>query len=86
MKFQIGDNVRVKRLSELSAIYGYPHQGVYGMTLVMPDGFNFISAMESYCGKIKKVRKVFNFGYYLEETNGNYIFTDAMLDRVEVEE
>ena len=82
MKFKVGDKVRVKRIQELSALFGYPHQGACGMTIVMPDGFNFTSAMEPCCGKVMTIRRVFNFGYYLDGIDGNYIFTDAMLDRV----
>lgn len=82
MKFKVGDKVRVKKLSELSSLYGYPYQGVSGATIVMSDGFNFTSAMEPYCGKVMTIKKAFNFGYYLEGIDGNYIFTDAMLDRV----
>lgn len=83
MKFQAGDKVRVKTMQELAALYGKPFQGTYGATVFVPGGFNFTSNMEQYGGTIQTIEKVFaGGGYYLSGIDGNYIFSDAMLDRV----
>ncbi|MCX4384587.1 MAG: hypothetical protein OSJ39_02155 [Clostridia bacterium] len=81
--FQVGDKVRVKTMQKLAALYGRPIQGIYGATIVVPGGFNFTSNMEQYGGTIHTIEKVFaGGGYHLSSVNGNYTFTDAMLDRV----
>lgn len=82
MKFQTGDKVRVKTMQELAALYGKPHQGVCGTTIVVPGGFDFISNMEQYGGTVRTIEEDFSYGYHLSGVEGNYIFTDAMLDRV----
>lgn len=82
MKFQAGDKVRVKKMQELAALYGKPIQGVCGATVVVPGGYNFTSNMEQYGGTIRTIEAVLVDGYHLGGTDWNYIFTDAMLDRV----
>lgn len=83
MNFQIGDKVRVKRMQELAALYGKPIQGAYGATIHVLGGFDFISDMEQYGGTVRKIEKTLGtYGYRLSDVDGDYIFTDAMLDRV----
>ncbi len=82
MNFQVGDKVRVKKIQELAALYGKPHQGVCGATVVVPGGYNFTSNMEHYGGTIRTIEENLGDGYRLSGVDGNYTFTDAMLDRV----
>lgn len=80
--FKIGDKVRVKKMQELAALYGKPIQGVYGATVFVPGGYDFISDMEQYGGTVQTIKENVGDGYRLSGVVGNYIFTDAMLDRV----
>lgn len=82
MNFQVGDKVRVKTMQELAALYGKPIQGVCGAMVVVPGGFNFTSNMEHYGGTIQTIEENLGDGYRLSCVDGNYIFTDAMLDRM----
>lgn len=80
--FKIGDKVRVKKMQELAALYGKPIQGVYGATVFVPGGYDFISDMEQYGGTVQTIKENVGDGYRLSGVDGNYIFTDAMLDKV----
>ena len=80
--FQVGDRVRGKTMQKLAALYGKPIQGIYGATIVMPGGYDFISNMEQYGGTIQTIKENVGDGYRLSGVDGDYIFTDAMLDRV----
>lgn len=82
MNFQVGDKVRVKKMQELAALHGKPIQGVCGATIVVPGGFDFISDMEQYGGTVRTIEENLGYGYHLSGVDGDYIFTDAMLDRV----
>lgn len=81
MNLQVGDKVRVKSMQELAALYGKPIQGVYGATIHVPGGFDFVSEMEPLGGTVQEIVKVEGGHYYLSGA-GDYAFTDAMLDRV----
>ena len=80
--FQVGDKVRVKKMQELASLYGKPIQGIYGATVVVPGGFDFISDMEHYGGTIQTIAENLGYGYRLSDVKGDYVFTDAMLDIV----
>lgn len=82
MKFNVGEKVRVKSISELAALYGKPVQGVCGATIHVPGGFDFVSAMEPFGGTIRTIEENLDYGYRLSGVEGDYVFTDAMLDRV----
>ena len=82
MNLQLGDKVRVKTMQELAALYGKPIQGVYGATIHVPGGFDFTSNMEHYGRTVRTIEKNLGYGYRLSGVDGDYIFTDAMVDRV----
>lgn len=85
MRFELGEKVRVKRMQELAAQFGKPHQGICGAAVVVPGGMNFTSAMEPCGGKVFTIRSKLKIGYYLEGHEGlagNYCFTDEMLDKM----
>ena len=82
MNFQVGDKVRVKKMQGLAALYGKPIQGVCGATVVVPGGYDFISNMEQYGGTVQTIKENVGDGYRLSGVEGDYIFSDAMLDRV----
>ena len=67
-KFKIGDKVRVRKDLVVDKYYGC--------------GWNFTERMEQYCGNKAKITRVSNTFYDLDIDNGEFAWTDDMLEPV----
>lgn len=70
MKYKVGDKVKVRENLKIGKVY---------------CGETFVVQMKQYEGQIVTIKVVDDDGYYVEEDNQNWYWTDEMLEDVEEE-
>ena len=82
-KYKKGDKVLIKTLPEIKAIGYSCRQGPSGLFIELPGGYDFVSAMETYCGHIVTIAEVMpaeqGYSAYTLGEDVPYIFTEPMI-------
>jgi len=72
MKFKVGDKVRVRQEKALEREFGVKPNGTIKCDLV--------ADMKRFCGQVVTIKEVHYTSYHIEEDNGKWAWTDAMLE------
>lgn len=74
MKYKVGDKVRIKSLDWYNE-----NKDEFGVVDINDD-FAFYADRSKYCGKVFTISKVFDNSYLVNEDNGDYYWTDEMIE------
>lgn len=74
MKYKVGDKVRIK------SIDWYNENKDENGNIDINEDFIFYADRSKYCGKVFTISEVFDNSYFVKEDNGDYYWTDEMIE------
>ena len=84
MKYKVGDKVRIKSLDWYNE--NKDENGNIPLTDCTNSEYNFIKIKRGFCGKVMTISSVSPFYYDMVEDNGQYYWTDEMIEGLVEEE
>ena len=78
MKYKVGDKVRIKNLDW----YNQNKDEDDNVPLIESTNsdYNFVEAMRGFCGKVMTISSVNSYYYDMAEDDGDYYWTDEMIE------
>ena len=86
MKYKVGDKVRIKSLDWYNENKDEDEYGNIPLIDNTNSKYNFIETMQGFCGKVMTISSVSLYYYDMVEDNGEYFWTNEMIEGLVEEE